>query len=158
MGMGRRGRAALAIGVATTVLTACGPSGCTDVGGTNTLRIQIPEPLQKLTRTWRIELCQADRCEDLDFPSKTTDPTGMVADGISLAQGAYLIDLNLLGERPKADLETTLTVLGVTASGRPVLRHTEQFTFDGYYPNGRDCDKDPYVRHSTALDGDDLVA
>lgn len=155
--MGRKVKAALAIGVASTVLTACGPTGCTDVGGTNTLRLQVPEPLRKLTQTWRIELCQGDRCEDLDFPSKTADPSGVIKDGISLSEDAYLIDLDLLGERPKADIETTLTVLGATGSGRPVLRHTEQFTFDGFYPNGRDCDKDPYVRHSTAVDGADLV-
>lgn len=148
---------AVLLGVVLTLLAGCGKQGCTALGGVSSIRIQVPAAIQKLTKTLRVELCQGSRCESVNFASRATEPNGFVSEGISLEGDAYTVDVDLLGTKWKAGTESGLTILGFTAKGRTVLRHTEQFEFDGYYPNGEDCDDEPFLRYGTSVGGEDLV-
>ncbi|MCX6397108.1 MAG: hypothetical protein NTV23_11525 [Propionibacteriales bacterium] len=151
--MGRRTTTVIASGVLMTLLSACGQGGCSTLGGESSIRIQVPSAIRKVVDNFRLELCQGDRCASVNFPGKP----GSADPGVVLEEDAYTVDVALLGKRWQAGTDSGLTLLGFTKKGRTVLRHTEQFAFDGYYPNGKDCDKDPFVRHGTSVGGEDLV-
>ena len=155
---GARGMAAISLGLALAATNACGPAdGCTAVDGASFLRIQVPPAIQKLTATLRVELCQGERCASVNFPSRS-GPDSAVIPGVALEKDTYVVDVDLLGTGWAADSPSGLTVLGTTEEGPTVLRHTEQFAFDGYYPNGADCDRFPSVTYSTSVSADDLVS
>lgn len=156
--MGRRTTTVVLLGVVLTMLlSACGKQGCTDIGGVSSIRIQVPKAIQKITDTFRVELCQGERCASTNFASTTKQAGGAISEGVTLEGDAYTVDVNLLGKGWKPGTDSGLTILGFTDENRSVVRHTEQFQFDGYYPNGKDCDPDPYVRYGTSLGAEDLV-
>ncbi|MET3962939.1 hypothetical protein ABIE44_002873 [Marmoricola sp. OAE513] len=152
-----RSLAALVV-LVLSATTACADGlDCTDKGGVSQIRIQVPPAIQKLSKNFRVELCQGERCEAVNFASKSTEANGYVSKGVFLVEDTYSVDVSLFGRHWKADTASGLTIIGVTKKGRTVLRHTEQFEFDGYYPNGKDCDKEPSVNYATSVGGDDLV-
>lgn len=154
--MGRRATTTVLLGVVLTLLSGCGDDGCADQPVSSGIRIQVPAPIQKLVDTLRVELCQGERCEAVNFPSRATAGED-VAEGITLADDAYTIDLARLGKGWKAETVGGLTIRGTEKSGRAVVERTEQFTFTAAYPNGEDCTDDPELTYSTSVGGTDLV-
>jgi len=157
--MGRRGTAAV-VGVVLTGLvglSACGKQGCSDLPVDSGIQVQLPAAFQKFVKTLRVELCQGEQCEAVNFASTTKDPDGVIEDGITVRDAAYDLDLDRLGGGWKASTPSSLVVIGTAKSGRITLRHTEDFEFDAAYPNGPDCDDAPALTHSTSLDGSDLT-
>ncbi|RYJ04833.1 MAG: hypothetical protein EON52_14735 [Actinomycetales bacterium] len=156
--MGRRTTTVVLLGVVLTLLlSACGKQGCTKIEGVSSIRVQVPKPIQKIADTFRVELCQGDRCASTNFPASAPKGSTSVSQGVTLDDDAYTVDVTLLGKGWKPGTDSGLTILGYTAENREVVRHTEQFRFDGYYPNGKDCDPAPSVRYGTSLGGEDLV-
>ncbi|MCZ4497619.1 MAG: hypothetical protein JWQ74_172 [Marmoricola sp.] len=154
--MGRRTAAAAVLGIVLTATSACGASDCVKLRGPGEIKVQVPPAVQKLISTVRVELCQGSHCEAVNFPSRTTDPKGAVAPGVTLADDAYQVALDRLGSSWKPATTSGLTVLGTTRTGRVVVRHTEQFTFDAYIPTADDCDQDPTLTYVTGISGGDL--
>lgn len=145
----------LVVVLVAVFVTACGKA-CNNLGGTNGIRVDVPAAIGKVAKTWRLELCQGEHCASVNFPSAPTQGSG-VAPGIRLVDEGYEIDLKELGKGWKADTTSAVTVIGFATSGRTVVRGTETFEFDASYPNGPDCDKTPFLRHTTGVDGGDLV-
>lgn len=155
MAIGRGTRAVLSLVLLASVV-ACGKQGCTTYPVNSGIQVQVPAAIRKVVHTFRIELCQGQRCKAIDFASRSTDASEAIMKGVVIHGDAYDVDLTTLGAGWQPSTLSQLTVIGVARSGRQVLSHTEQFTFVSAYPNGKDCDPAPSLTYSASVGGADL--
>lgn len=154
--MGRKTATTAVLTVVLAATSACSGSSCTKVRGAGEIKVQVPAAVRQLVRTVRVELCQGAHCKAVTFPSRARESDGAVATGVTLSGDSYLVALEALGDGWKPRTTSGLTVLGTAKSGRVVVRHVEQFTFDAYVPTKDDCDQEPTLTHVTGITGDDL--
>ena len=148
------------LGLVLLASSGCGfTDDCPKARDTSAMQLEVPAAVRKLVSTFQVELCQGEHCGSTDFPAR---PAGggsaaeeTLAPGVSLDGDNIRITLATVGKGWKAGSASGLTVTGFTRRGRVVLQHTEQFTFDASYPNGKSCAPE-VLRYATGVDGADL--
>jgi hypothetical protein len=145
-------RLPLVVMAATALTTSgCAPN-CTLVGGDNHLRIEAPRKIRAAVDSVHLELCQADRCRELSFPTERRKGENWVRDGVMLLEGGYYVMLDQIdgfGDWDP-DADASLQIRGLTEAGRVVLRQEERFAFGSSYPNGEGCEP-AVLSHTTSL-------
>ena len=142
-----------------TVAAGCSrepAADCTLRGGLNQLTVTVDPAVRAAVTSFELELCQQDRCEQVEFPARSDAQGTSSVEGISYGGDRYLVDLDALGGRWDSDAGASLDVSGRSMRGTDVLSHTESFDFDRDYPNGKRCDPEPYLHHAVRLDAAEL--
>ncbi|GAB3659685.1 hypothetical protein GCM10027596_17420 [Nocardioides korecus] len=143
----RRAVAGLALLLGTSACSARLDQACTLMGGSSALSIAVAPTLRASLTSLRLELCQGDRCGRTSIPATPQDP----------GETSSFVALDGLGDGWDPDATSRLEVRGVAVDGTVVVRRTERFEFDHFYPNGRECDVTPYLTHHTRLTDRDRV-
>lgn len=135
-------RALLAL-VLAAITTACERPGqaCTLIGGVDSITLDIDPTIATRVASVDVTLCQGDRCR---------------SGAVRRIHGAtpdtpIFVDLDRsLGGGWKAG-KATLDATALTAQGIVVARREDSFRWTLDYPNGKQCDRTPFLHHTVQL-------
>lgn len=142
-----RGLAALSALVMIAV-QGCAGGGCSDVGGFDGVRVELPRALFVSTGKLAVEVCDADGC------STATERLGPVPEG-AVGRGVN-VTFDDLG-RPFEPGPVTVTVELSRADGEVIATAERNAQLTRSYPNGKSCDGDGYVFGTVALTASDRL-
>jgi hypothetical protein len=131
---------------------ACGGEShdCGGAGGTDFIVVSVEPSVRARLTSFRLKLCQSGRCEAGDFSTKKTTDKHKY-------RNKYVVGLHHLGRDWDPDAEARLDFRGRSATGKTVVRHTESFIFEHWYPNTKECDVEPYLKYTMRVGRSDLV-
>lgn len=122
--------------------------GCSDVGGVNGVRVEMPRALFVASGSVAVEGCDTDGC------SSVTQSLGPVPEG-PVGREVHA-SFDALGRHFEPG-QVTVTVEMADAAGDLVATSRHDLELTRSYPNGKACDGDGYVSGSVNLNARDRV-
>ena len=131
---------------------------CTLMRGVDQVGVSMPEEVASRLRTVQVGVLQGGHGATVTFAAQPEQRVGsyaLVGDPpitvVFREARSYLISLDQLEGSWSPDDRGRMAVVGYDRDGRPAVHARDSFTFDRWYPNGRDCDDPPRISHTMLL-------